>query len=216
MTAKTYDASLPTVTSIYCAGPRGVGKSTWIRDLLLSDFIQPQPKKIIWVYHTKQDALTDSLKAKFGQNVVFQEEFPDWDQIRDTWVILDDNALEAVDDKEIADVFVRGRHRGISICLLSQALFFKGKYTKLFTNNSDYIVLFRTFRMRDSVRMLAVQILGKSWQWLMDSYLHAIEQEPFGHLLIENTPAQDDRVRLRGNIFSALPTVTVYAPVKKL
>ena len=70
--------------------------------------------------------------------------------------------------------------------------------------------------MRDSVRMLAVQILGKSWQWLMDSYLHAIEQEPFGHLLIENTPAQDDRVRLRGNIFSALPTVTVYAPVKKL
>lgn len=61
---------------VHIVGVSGVGKTRLLCAILLSDFIFNRQDKIIYYfYEFYQKELYDSLKAKYGENIVFVESF---------------------------------------------------------------------------------------------------------------------------------------------
>ena len=208
-TMTMYDATISLPASFLVAGPRGSGKSYWVKDLLLSELLSPSPQRILYVCDSKQDDIFNPLKERYGDKIFFLDDAPTFAEMKNSLVVLDDQISEVADSKEILNAFLKGRHKNISIILLTQNLFFKSKNMKSLSNNSDFIALTASFRSRDQIKRFSQQL---GWDFLYDAYLDAIKRSPFGHLLVDNRSKQKEEIRLRANIFDNLPEIICYAP----
>jgi len=103
-------------------------------------------------------------------------------------------------------------HRNISILHLTQNLFDKNKYARTISLNAHYIVLFKNPRDASQFAMLARQMYPNASKFALEAYRDATER-PFGYLFVDLKPDQDERCRLRTNIF---PDEMQYVYVRKL
>ena len=89
-------------------------------------------------------------------------------------LILDDQMGEASDTKSLANFFTKGsHHRNVTILYLVLNMFDQGKCSRTVSLNSHYIVVFRNLKDQSQFRTMAVQILPKNSQGLMDAYADA-------------------------------------------
>jgi len=112
----------------------------------------------------------------------------------------------------VVDIFMKiSHHRNISILHLTQKLFHKNRHMRTISLNSHYPVLFKNPRDVGQFSTLARQMYPSCWKFAEEAYRDATER-PFGYLFVDLKPQQDERYRLRANVF---PGEMQYVYVKK-
>ena len=125
-------------------------------------------------------------------------------------MIVDDLMSET--NQLVADIFTKlSHHRNISILYLSQNVFDKNKYVRTITLNAHYLVLFKNPRDAGQFAILARQMYPNTSKFAMEAYADATKV-PYGYILVDLKPDQDEQCRLRTNIF---PGEMQYVYVKK-
>jgi len=111
---------------------------------------------------------------------------------------------------DLANLFTEGpHHRNVSVVFLTQNLFYKNKHMRTISLNAHYLVLFKNPRDAGQFSILARQPSG--FKFVEEAYRDATER-PFGYLFVDFKPHQDERYRLRTNVF---PGENQYVYVKK-
>ena len=132
-------------------GPTLSGKSYFVEQLLNSKVIKYPCRKAkrIHLFYTQWQPLYDRLQASHGNSISFTQGLPEVkdnlenidDKVHNLWV-LDDLMEEAVQSPIISQLFTRGRHRNLSVILLLQNMFRKGKLNTNISRNALSKVLF--------------------------------------------------------------------------
>ena len=155
---------------IMVVGPTQSGKSYFVEQLLKSNSIKYPSRKakhVQWFY-TQWQPLYDRLQATLGKGITFIQGLPEVndnleninDQVQNLWV-LDDLMDEAVNSSVISQLFTRSRHRNLSVILLLQNMFRKGKFNTNISSNSQYMVLFRSPSDHKQMDIVAERIFAK-------------------------------------------------------
>ena len=210
------DASLTTPFTMSVSGSRGSGKSEFTKTLLLGQekYLNKPFDNVKWVYKHFQPNLFGPLIEKFGDKIELINELPNFEsmQKQNTVFILDDMILEVIDSKDILELFLYGRHIGVSVIILSQNMFIAGKHRISMDRNTEYIILMNNIRGGSQVATLSRQMNPLNPNFLTSAFKDATI-EPYGHLLIDTKASGHDSIRYRGNIFNT-DFVTVYQPKK--
>ena len=173
-------------------GPSGCGKTEWIRQLLYHDMIENGPDRIVWCYSKWQDTYSSMKQVEFMEGVNGLEKL---DRHQRTLVILDDLMTDT--DKNVMDLFVRGRHRNLSVIFVTHNIFYKTLRT--IRLNTNFLVLFKNPCDTSQIVALGRQMFPGSKHWL-ESYQDATRRH-YGYLMVDNRPQTDDGLRLRTQIF---------------
>jgi len=122
-----------------------------------------------------------------------------FDGSESTLLILDDLMSET--NQLVANVFTKiSHHRKVSVVYLTQNLFDKNKYARTISLNAHYLVLFKNPRDATQFVTLARQMYPNASKFAIEAYKDAASA-PCGYLLIDLKPDQDERCRLRTNVF---------------
>lgn len=198
--------------SMMLAGPSGVGKSWFLKDLLKfrREMIGPTPENIVWFYGIRQN-LFDEI-----DNVTFVEGFPS--NYRDylstnSLIIIDDLMAECGDDKRMSYLFTKGSHHlNISVVFVTQNIFHHGKEMRCISLNAHYLVLFKNRRDVSQISHLGRQLYPRKLKFFQEVYEDATKNA-YSYLLIDLKNHSDERMRLRTQIF---PNQTQFVYVPKL
>ena len=186
-------------------GPSGCGKTEWILKLIHSDIIQNIPDKIVWCYGRRQDVYDEIDKRG---DVELHEGLNGIDKYRNALLILDDLMMDT--DKHVMDLFVRGRHRDLSVIFVTHNIFYRTPALRTIRLNTNYLVLFKTPCDTSQIIALGRQMFpGQSKHW-EEAYKDATKRI-YGYLLIYNRPNTEDIYRLRTQIFPNEEQI-VYVP----
>ena len=119
--------------SMLVAGPRGAGKSEFVKQLLsLKRFIMTNPpERIVWLYGRHQPDLFRSLTQEIPC-IEFYEGLPTnievmFDRSKRNICIIDDLMQSASGNQLVENLFTNGRHLNLSVVFISQNLFYAGK-----------------------------------------------------------------------------------------
>ena len=200
-------------------GPTLSGKSYFVEQLLSSKFIKYPSRKAkrIQVFYTQWQPLYDRLRATHGNSITFTQGLPEVkdnlenidDQVHNLWV-LDDLMEEAVQSPIISQLFTRGRHRNLSVLLLLQNMFPKGKFNTNISRNALYKVLFRSPGDRKQIDILAEQTFAKDRPHFMKAYTQETEK-PYGYIILDNHPRTTSDKQVVADVFGdcyAYPYIT--------
>lgn len=124
------------------AGPTGSGKSFVACQIIRNlEMWTGQKYKIIWCHGG-----SNAVPVDLPEHVIVHEGIPDFELVSSaspsnehTLVVLDDLMHETGRDKSILDAFTKGRHKNISVMLLTQNLFQKSQYSRDISLNATYI-----------------------------------------------------------------------------
>ena len=180
------------------SGPTQCGKTHFTLKLLanLDDLITPKPERVVWC-RGEQQALhlppnvevSDGLKA-----------LDTIDGIAPTLIIIDDLMQEAGEEKDVVNLFTRGsHHRNLSVVLLVQNLFHRGKFMRTMSLNTHYLVLFKNPRDAGQIRILASQLFPGKTQYLVEAYKQSTAK-PHGYLLLDFKQDTCDALRVLSDI----------------
>ena len=123
------------------------------------------------------------------------------DVSRRTLVVIDDMMRDAADNNDVCEIFVEGaHHRNLSVALIMQNLFNKGKGNRTMNLNTQYLVLFKNPRDQQQIATLARQMYPGKSRKLIDAYQKAVEI-PHGSLVIDFKQLTPDDQRIRPNVF---------------
>jgi len=115
-----------------------------------------------------------------------------------TLLILDDLMSET--NQLVAKVFTKiSHHRNVSVVYLTQNLFDKNKYARTISLNAHYLVLFKNPRDATQFATLARQMYPNASKFAIEAYKDATSA-PYGHLLIDLKPDQDERISRRNAV----------------
>ena len=160
--------------------------------------IEPLPRRIWYCYGEFQPIFNNYPQ------IHFHEGLPDisdaaFDGTESTLLILDD--LMSDINQLVADIFTKiSHHRNLSILHLTQNLFDKNKYARTISLNAHYLVLFKNPRDATQFATLARQMYPNASKFAIEAYKDATSA-PCGYLLIDLKSEQDERCRLRTNVF---------------
>lgn len=194
------------------AGPTGSGKTQFTLKLIKysGEMIKPAPQRIIWCYGIYQNEF-DSYKnlVDFHEGLLSPEQFRG---ISNTLLVIDDLMAEA--GSEVMNIFTKGsHHNNVSVCFLTQNLYYGGKHNRTMNLNTHYMVLFKNPRDATQIQVLSRQMFPLSPKYLQESFRDSTSSEPYSYLFVDLKPDTDDRLRLRAKIFpDDFPYHYVYVP----
>ena len=191
-------------------GPTQSGKSNFVEKLLQSALIKYPSRKAtrIHVFYTQWQPLYDRLRDTHGNRISFTQGLPDVDEnlesidakVHNLWV-LDDLMDKAIQSPVISQLFTRGRHRNLSVILLLQNLFPKGKFNTNISRNALYKVLFRSPGDRKQIDIMAEQTFAKDRANFMKAYIKETDK-PFGYIILDNHPRTTNENQVIANVFN--------------
>lgn len=189
------------------AGPTGCGKTQFIVELLKrrNKEISPPPKRIIYCYSIWQDKF-DELKSLIPDIEFYDGLFNvmELDSQIENLIILDDLMREASESDNVLDMFTKGsHHKNVSILLLTQNIFGKGKHSRTISLNSHYIILFKNPRDKSQISFLARQMYPKESRFLEEAFFDATKNA-HGYLFLDLKQSTPNELRIQTNIFSKL------------
>ena len=181
------------------SGPSMSGKSHFILGLIKrKDLFHPPPDRIVYAYNSWQKGFDQFPGVEFvwGIDGLSDVQF---DPRLNNLLILDDPMEELAGDKKASTLFTRDmHHKNITVFFVVQNLFKQGKSMRDVALNSQVIVLFKSPRDVQQIRVLARQTGIKD---LEKAYLEAIK-EPYGYLVINLQPHTPDTIRRQTGIFN--------------
>lgn len=186
------------------AGPTQSGKTSLIENILLQnkDLIKPNVYKIIYCYARWQDKY-DNLKNLL-KNIEFNQGLIDIDLINpedNTLLILDDLTHLCEKDETILNLFTTDSHqKNISVFLLTQNLFSKGKYFRTISLNSNYLILMNNPRDQLQINCLARQMFPKNNKFLIEAYHDATTLNKYGYIFLDLTQSTDQNNRVQTGV----------------
>ena len=191
------------------AGPSGSGKTQLLVDILAraNELIDPPPQRIVYCYSAWQEKF-ETLK----KNIKFVKGLPDTEELISNpyerkLVIFDDMMEETNNNLSVQHLFTRGsHHHNLSIFLLTQNLFAKGKFARTINLNAQYTIIFDNPRDRTQIRYLAREIFPENSKFLIEAYTDAIKA-PHGYIFIDNKQGTPPEVRIQTNINEKIRTV---------
>ena len=126
-------------------------------------------------------------------------------------VVYDDNFLSAAKNEAVANVFIKGRHLGISAILISQNIFMQGKYARRISLNCTHFLLLKQ-RDLGQIEVLGRQLYGREKaKVFLKAYRHAIEGKPYGYILADVSITTPEELSLRSNVADEGPCEVVYS-----
>ena len=129
---------------------------------------------------------------------------------KQTLFILDDVFIDAVQSKYVVDAFTKGRHSNLSTILITQNLFFSGKYARNISLNATHYLLLRQ-RDLNQIECLGRQIYGnKRSKDFLEVYKAAIKKQPYGYLLVDLSIKSRETHQFRTNIVGEGPFEVVF------
>ena len=188
------------------AGPSGSGKTKLLFKILqkANDIISLSPQRIIYCYSIKQKIFDKYPNIEFKEGCL---DIDDVDENINNLIIFDDLMEEVNNDKSIQNLFTKGsHHKNISVFLITQNLFAKGKFTRTINLNSHYTIIFDNPRDRSQIGHIAKQMYPNNSKFLVESYLDAIKI-PHGYLFIDNKQGTPEEIRVQTKITSPIRTV---------
>ena len=198
----------PKLKACFClqiSGLSGSGKTVWVKKFLenADKMIDRKVDQIIYCFGENQPIYEEMLQKL--PHIQFYEGFPQIKDLTDpsfhTLMVIDDLQNELLDNLELANLFTKtSHHRSISLIFLQQALFNKGKFSRLCSLNCHYMVMFKSPRDQTVISTLARQMYPGNGQYLIEAYKDATNK-PYTYLLIDLHPQTDDKYRLRAKNF---------------
>lgn len=125
-------------------------------------------------------------------------------------LILDDNFLTAANSRMVVDSFTKGRHNNLSVIMITQNVFFPGKYSRTIALNTSHYILMKN---RDiyQVECLGRQLYGKDKaKHFVEIYKNVVLKRAHGYLLCDLAPNTPEELQLRTNIVGEPPCEKVY------
>lgn len=116
-------------------------------------------------------------------------------------IVIDDLSQEIFESPDVANCFVQGRHRNISLIVMTHALFPKQKNARLCSLNASHIIIFRNLRDCQQIQHLARQICPSDSKSFTKMYLNCCAK-PFSHLMLSFGQNIHNLFRYRTNILS--------------
>lgn len=187
------------------AGPSGCGKSTFVNSLLNNlDMVDVKFNKIFWCNPEVNALPTDLNHIK---NLKFLDFIPNNfnnEQNKPMLIVLDDilTELDSNAEQSICELFTKGsHHRNISVILITQNIFNKGKYTRTCSLNATYIVFFKNPRDLTQFNYLARQIYPENFKALQNLYKR-ITQKGHTYIFIDLSQGTNDLLRFQTDLFN--------------
>lgn len=189
----------------------GGGKSTLASELIENrrNCMENAPEKVLYFakFHT-------SVPKNIINDVEFRSGLPNEEDLEKDYkagvlFILDDLQHILFDSPIIALLFQQSRHKNISIIVLSQNLFPKGKIQRDISLNCNGIFLLRTCRDLSSVKTLSFQLSPIKPYKLSEIYLR-FANEPYKYIFINLGVDTPDLLRYTSNLFSQDNTCKVF------
>lgn len=184
----------------YVVGPSMIGKSHFVRQLLLNhERVFEKPfDTILYCYKAWNEefqALKDALDI-----LTFYKGFPTREMLEEIYqngtsesnhcLVIDDYGLEASSSREALDVFlVHTHHFRFTTLYLNQSMYGGGKYARTIALNMNYITVFAIPRDKDVMRYLGRQVFGEGGgRFLQEAHHFVTKNNPRGYLCIDLTP----------------------------
>jgi len=216
----TYDCRLQAPFNLIISGATQSGKTTFACNLLKSadELITKQKSDYVLLYYKAQQPKYDRLISGglvhetinlFGNEAItYNDVLEKVEHFKDgkgSTVIFDD-AMSFL-NKDLADVFTTlGHHTNTNLIFMTQNLFYDNPFFRTISLNSHYMSLLKNKRDLQQISTIARQICPKNQSYIADSYTDATKR-PYGHLFIDFHPNSDDKILVRGNIFSHQPNL---------
>lgn len=195
-------------TRMICCGPSQSGKSTFVTKLIKENVYDPMPKRVLWCYGAVQP-----LFHELDGRVEFIEGLPTdlYDRFspeNPTLLIIDDLLNEIVDSKLASKIFCVGSHHlQVTVILLTQVLFPKGKVFRTLSLNASYFCLYKSPRDAQQGTILGTQMgIAK----LFTESFRDATKEPFSYLFVDVTPSCPEAFRLRSRILPSEAPQIIY------
>ena len=150
------------------AGPTGAGKTVLLQQILenQNEIIDKVPDKIVYCYKSWQTAY-DQIHL-LNDKIEFIEGFYNielFDKSKNNMIIIDDLMNECENSSEIKQLFaIDSHHSNISVFLISQNIFPKGKCARDISLNSNYLIIFNSPRDMNQISVLGRQMYNTR-QW---------------------------------------------------
>ena len=110
-----------------------------------------------------------------------------------TLMIFDDVAEELLRNDNFSNLATSGRHKNISVIFIKHNLYQQGKHSVTIDKNTTHLILMKNPRVGRQLKILGTE-LG-NMKFLEECYQKAVEDQPFGHLLIDLTPSCIESLR---------------------
>jgi len=179
-------------------GPSMSGKSHFIMQLIRKDLFDPRPDRIVYAYGSWQDEFIKADGVEFVSGIDGLKEITFNPRINNL-LILDDLMEELSADKKASTLFTKDmHHKNVTVIFVVQNLFKQGKSMRDIALNCQVIVLFKSPRDVQQIRILSRQTGIKE---LEKAYLEAIK-EPYGYLVINMQSHTPDAIKLQTDIFA--------------
>ena len=194
--------------SMLVAGPRGAGKSEFVKQLFsLKCYIMTDPpERIVWFYGRRQPDLFCSLAQEMPCIEFYERRHTNigvmFDRSKRNICIIDiDDLMQSVSGNQLVENhFTNGRHLNLSVVFVSQNLFYTGKKCRTISLNSTYIVVFKNPRDQTQIRHLACQMFPSKPKFLQAAYEEETK-DPYRYLFLDFHPNSPEFARVCGNIF---------------
>jgi hypothetical protein len=193
------------------SGPTGSGKTLWVKKLIdnINYICDKPPQRITYFYGEYQPIFSNFHNVNFIQGLPdnylssFSGQYPEL-------VIIDDLMSESSKSELVSNLFTKGsHHRNLSIILITQNFFMRGKESRNITLNSHYIVLFKNPRDKSLASNIARQIYPNKIKKFQLAFEDATSK-PFTYLFLDLKPDTPEEIRLSTNIFGELLYPIVY------
>ena len=117
-------------------------------------------------------------------------------------IVIDDLMSESINNTKVSDLFTKGSHHiNLSVILILQNLFYKGKEMRTISLNSHYMVLFKNPRDTSQINHLAKQMYPSRSKFMVEACRDATKN-PYGYLFVDLKPTTSEELSIRTNIFN--------------
>jgi len=187
----------------YVAGPTTCGKTKLVENIIFNrqNLIDKPIEKIVICYKAMQESY-DNLKL-LNIEVEFHEGLLDsshFDPKINNLLILDDLMDECKDSKEILKIFtVDSHHKNISVFLISQNIYTKGKCAREINLNCSNMIIFKNPRDSVQISVLGRQMFPTKSKAFLEAFKDATANQ-HGYLFLDFTQKTPDNLRIQTNI----------------
>ena len=169
-------------------------------------YARDPPTRILYCYGIYQP-LFDEMERNVP-NFTSKQGLPSAEELdeftgdrRHKLIVIDDLMHRVVQDKEMELLFTQGtHHRCVSVILITQNLYPRGKHARTIALNTWYTILMKNLRDVSQVGILGRQLYPGRGKAFLKAYEDAVGSKE-GYLIVDTSPQGDDRYRLRSRVF---------------